>query len=224
MPFHWLKKKSRPAPPPFWRDYLGSLSPPLPADLPLADIPFVVFDTETTGLRQHRDRLLSIGALRVQGWEVSLADSFEVFIRQEYEPKAANIAVHGILPGGQADRLEEAAALENFVRFVTNSVLVGHHVRFDIGMINAGLMPLVGDRLRSPVLDTGRLARRLLPATHILRPGELGLDALCHRYGIAPNDRHTAAGDAMLTALLLLKLLARLEERGVHTLKRLQRR
>ena len=223
MLFKWLKKKGRP-PPPFWRDYLARLSPPLPADLPLAKIPFVVFDTETTGLRQDRDRLLSIGALRVQGWKISPADSFEVYIRQEYEPEAANIAVHGILPGSPVDRLEEAAALEDFVRFVGNSVLVGHHVRFDIGMINAGLAPLVGNRLRSPVLDTGRLARRLLPATHILRPGELGLDALCRRYCIAPNDRHTAAGDAMLTALLLLKLLARLEERGVDTLKRLQRR
>lgn len=224
MPFSWLRSKDKEPPPPFWRDYLAAQEPPLPPETPLAEIPFVVFDTETTGLDLRQDQLLSIGALRVQGWQIAVADSLELYVHQVYEAVPANVAVHGILPVEREGSLEESAAVRRFLAYAGNSVLVGHHVSFDVGMINAVLHPLVGDRLRNPTLDTARLARRLMPATHIPRAGEFSLDALCRQYGIKPNDRHTAAGDALLTALLLLKQLARLEKRGVGTLKALFRR
>jgi len=224
MPFKWLRNKSDRVAPPFWRDYLAAQQPPLARDIPLSEIPFIVFDTETTGLDPRHAQLLSIGALRVRNWEISVSGSLELYIQQVYEAVPATVAVHGILPVERENSLEESEAVQRFLRYAAGGVLVGHHVAFDVKMINTVLQPLVGDRLRNPMLDTVRLARRLMPTTYVPRSGELSLDALCREYHIPPNDRHTAAGDAMLTALLLLKQLARLEKRGIRNLKDLLRR
>jgi DNA polymerase-3 subunit epsilon len=74
-----------------------------------------------------------------------------------------------------------------------------------------------GSHLRvAKLLDTRDLALRLERPEHV-KPDEYGLDALCKRYRIPVEERHTAAGDALATALLLVVLLKGLQERGVRT-------
>jgi len=79
---------------------------------------------------------------------------------------------------------------------------------------------LVKDQLKNKYLDTAKLAIRVehLHPTQLLKPSDYTLDALCNRYKIPMHDRHTAAGDALLTSLLSLKLLSKLKKRGVKTL------
>ena len=70
-------------------------------------------------------------------------------------------------------------------------------------------------------MDTAKLAIRIehFQHTQSLDHSEFTLDALCDRYRIPMHDRHNAAGDALLTALLFLKLLTKLRKRGIQTLK-----
>ena len=72
--------------------------------------------------------------------------------------------------------------------------------------------------------DTVNLAKRV--DTHFSQPGlfnnkELSLESLCERYAVEINDRHTAMGDAMATALLFIKLIKKLEKRGIKNGKQL---
>ena len=85
-------------------------------------------------------------------------------------------------------------------------------------MVNKVLQRELRQKLKNKVLDTSHLARRLALKPQHARPGTFGLDNLCRLYQIPMHDRHTAGGDAFITAVLLLKLLARLRKRGVHTL------
>jgi len=96
-------------------------------------------------------------------------------------------------------------------------VLVGHHLRFDISILNEALKKRHAGKLRNPLIDTRDLALRVEKGRggHDDQPGNYSLDALCQRYHIPGSDRHTAAGDAYITAILLLKLLGRLRKRGV---------
>lgn len=192
---------------------------PLSPYTPLADIPFVVFDTETTGLNPRRDRMLSIGALSVRRWEIPLENCFEVLLHQDYEPASANMEVHELLPAVRAESLEEPEAVRQFLQYLDHAVVVGHHVKFDVAMINRALERSGAGKLRNPMLDTAQLARRLNPTAYFPEPGGYSLDRLCQTFNITPNDRHTASGDAFLTAVLFLKILGRLEKRGVRTLK-----
>ena len=223
--FDWLKKQlgkggahERKAPP-FWQAYLDSFrGRPFDKKQPVEAVSFVVFDTETTGLDLRTDQILSIAALRVQAWQIDLSDRLEYFVHQAYRPEQKAVAIHGILPGEREHSLSEAEAIARFLAFCGSSVLVGHHAAFDVAMVNEALKGMGAGKLRNKQLDTGVLARRLARSSHSGPQPPLGLDELCQQYGIPMSDRHTAAGDTYITAILLIKLLYRLEMRGVRTL------
>lgn len=203
-----------PESPPFWQAYLKALATrPANKRQLLSEVEFVVFDTETTGLDPKRDQILSIGAVRACQWQIEVSDRFEYALQQEYTPAPGTVAVHGILPGRKAGNLPEGAAIQEFLAYCEGRVLVAHHAAFDLAMLEAGLKKMGGGKLQNHILDTGVLAQRVSP-----RSKPYGLDELLEVYGITPSDRHTAAGDAYMTALLLFKLLFRLEQRGVKTL------
>ncbi len=194
-------------------------------DTPLEAVRFVVWDTETTGLDTKQDQLLSIGAVAVQGGAIQVADRFECLVHQEYQPTQEAISIHGILPQLESGSLEEKKALEAFVQFIGPHVLVGHHLQFDLLMVNTLFKDWLGGKLYNRHVDTEMLARRVHPPNAYGEGGgRYSLDALCERYRIRPHDRHTAAGDAYLTAVLFLKLRDRLKRRGASTLRHLIKR
>lgn len=221
MIFNWVTKilgTSRDHPE-FWRQYLASFDGTLGNRTPIEEIGFVVFDTETTGLDSRKDRILSIGAVKVQNWQIDLRQSLDCYVQQSYQPVGETIEVHGILPGTHNEyNIDEIEAVKQFVGYCHNSILVGHHVAFDISMVNQVLKGMIGQRLVNKRLDTAALAVRVSEKKDYEQPGTYGLDTLCKKYKIPMSDRHTAAGDAFITAVLLMKLLARLKSRGVKTM------
>lgn len=217
--FNWFKKKPPLPPPAYWSDYLATK--PARAEGDLLTQRFVCFDTETTGLDPQQDKLLSIGAVAVQGWQMDLADSYEAFVGNDNHGSrgAQAVAIHGILPTAHQGDVTEAQAVAGFVAYIGNAVLVGHHVAFDVAMVNQHLSRNYGLKLRNRTLDTARMARRL---DGKLREATIGqpyaLDKMCERFQIPAHDRHNAAGDAYITAILFLKLRHRLASRGVDSL------
>jgi DNA polymerase-3 subunit epsilon len=218
--FEWLRNRQRQAvAPDFWRAYEASFHHRPERKQPIEAVSFVVFDTETTGLDTRKDRILSIGAVRIEQWAIDLSASFERLVNQERRNGGReSIPIHGILPVERPEGLNEEQAVQAFLGYIGNSVLVGHHVLFDISMINEALRRMGLGKLKNRYLDTARLALRLQRGPYQRRDPYPGLDQLCDRYGILPEDRHTAAGDAFLTALVFLKMLGQLKGRGVRNL------
>lgn len=225
----WLKRilsDLRPADsaaaPDFWQQYRIKVEHQPPKSTPIAEAEFVVFDTETTGLDRRTDRVLSIGAVRVRRLQVLVSDTFECLVQQSGAPSTKSAEVHGLLSKQLEEGIPEQEALETFIRFIGGAVLVGQHVDFDIAMINQMLKRQgIKGKLRNRSVDTAHLAIRLerrLADRHTLKPAEYSLDALCARYKLPTDDRHTAAGDAFATTLLLLKLLALARHRGITTI------
>ena len=214
-------KKTKQNYPEFWKQYLLHFNSPLPGKTLIDELHFVVFDTETTGLNSKQDKILSIGAVHLKGGELDLANILECKVQQEKVASHDTIPVHGILPYATRAGTPEMEAVSRFVEFCKGSILVGHHVTFDVGIINEVLKREVGDTLKNQSIDTFKLAIRLEQSRLEQTSSTIkySLDALCNRYDIQLSHRHTALGDAYLTALLLLKLLARLKKRGVRTLQ-----
>ncbi len=209
--------------PPFWQAYEAGFAENYSKKTPIEAIEFVVFDTETTGFDLKKDKLLSIGAVRVKNFQLLVADSLDILIAQPIDLQGKSIEIHGILPSQNQKGLSEKEAVERFLRFCKNSVLVGHHVGFDKSMIDQILKRMIGKKLKNKALDTLDLAMRVNPPGSFVKPGDYTLDRLSELYHLPLSDRHTAAGDAYITALLLMKLLVRLRKRGVHTLGDLMR-
>lgn len=190
---------------------------------PLEKIPFVVLDTETTGLNPERDRILSIGALRLKGGRVVVRDGLELYLHQDHFDSHA-VKIHGILREDTHSRIAEAEALERLVTYIGDDVIVGHHISFDRAVLQRALVRHGLGPLRNPCLDTGLLYRKTLLKTPLLRKKDFySLDDLARRFDLPCADRHTALGDAFLTAMALAHILELLKAKGVQTRKQLLR-
>ena len=200
-----------------YRAAASKLSPTAPLD----QLEFTVIDGETTGLDVKQDQLISLGGLKVRQNTVLIGKQFERYLRVS-EPRQSDggaVIIHGILPGSERyDYSSPEELLSSFLAYVGDSVIVGHHIGFDVAMINRQLALLEAGPLLNPIVDTAALARQLAPAGYWTPNDHYSLDSLARRYGVSLSDRHTAMGDAFITSLLLLKLTARLRERRARPL------
>ena len=180
----------------------------------LRELRFVVFDTETTGLNPSKgDEIISIGAVVVAQGRIVAEEVFETLVNPGIPVSAASTKIHGLTNDDLARQpgIDEALAL--FARFTEEAVLVAHNASFDMQFLKRKEGD-TGIALRQPVLCT-------LVLSAIVHPNQTShaLDTLLPRYGIHRAGRHTALGDARMTAELLLKLLPQLEARGIVTLE-----
>ncbi|WP_281335842.1 3'-5' exonuclease [Flavobacterium eburneipallidum] len=182
---------------------------------------FVVLDTETTGFDYEKDRILSIGAIALQNNTIHIQDSFEIYIEQEHYNQAT-AQIHGILKDFVLDRPKELEALQQFLAFLGDSIIIAHHTAFDMKMLNKALERNGLPELKNRSLDTAILYKKTLINSYLLeRKDHYTLDDLADKFDISKKDRHTALGDAYITAIAFLKILKKLKEKGDVTWKRL---
>jgi len=178
-------------------------------------------DTETTGFDYTTDRILCIGAIVLQNNTIPINGSFEVYIQQEHYDQAT-AKIHGILKEFVIDRPTELEALQQFLDFLGDSIIIAHHTIFDITMINKALERNGLPELKNKTLDTAVLYKKTLLVSNLLeRKENYSLDELADKFDISKKDRHTAMGDAYITAIAFLKILNKLRERKEITLRQL---
>ena len=174
---------------------------------------FVVLDTETTGFDYENDRILCIGALVLQNGIISVQNSFEVYIQQDHYDKST-AQIHGILKDFVLKRPSELEALQQFLTFLGDSVILAHHTIFDVTMINKALERNGLPQLTNKRLDTAILYKKTLIKSHLFeRKDHYTLDDLADKFDISKKDRHTALGDAYITAIAFLKIVKKLKEK-----------
>lgn len=182
---------------------------------------FVVLDTETTGFDYTNDRILCIGALVLQNNIIAVQNSFEVYIKQDHY-NGSTARIHGILKDFILKRPSESEALEQFLDFLRDAVIIAHHAGFDITMINRALERNGMPELKNKTLDTGVLYKKTLIKSHLFeRKDHYTLDDLADKFDISKKDRHTALGDAYITAIAFLKIIKKLREKKEINLNQL---
>jgi len=182
-------------------------------DRPLAELNYTVFDTETTGLNPSEgDEIIQIGATRIVNGKLLRSESFEQLVDPQRPLAEASIAIHGIQPQALVGQPTIGVVLPVFHAFALDTVLVAHNAAFDMRFLQLK-EAATGLHFDQPVLDTLLLSAWLHPNQESHR-----LEAIAERLGVAVTGRHTAMGDALVTAEVFLKLIPLLGARGVHTL------
>ena len=201
------------------RDYMSKRTR-VPREKALSEVRFVVFDSETTGLDLTKNRLLSIAGVGMHGSDVQLDDTFDAMVAQPDVGGSDAAVIHGLISHDLAGGLPEDEAAAAFLAFAGDAVLVAHHAAFDVRMLQKAIAPYRGAKVWNPSVDTAQLAKRVegAPMASSHESGAYQLDRLVERYGIDIPERHTAAGDALATALLFQRLLKKAERRGILTL------
>jgi DNA polymerase III epsilon subunit family exonuclease len=197
-------------------DEVNSGVAPATRDRRLDDLTFVVFDTETTGLRpESGDRVISLAGVRVRGGQVKRGEIFDMLIQPGRTIPSESVTFHGITDAMVVEAPAMDVVLPGFLQFAGPAVLVGHEASFDLQFLEPearrlGLPSLAATRA---ILDTRLLSRSLHG------PGEShSLEAVALRLGVTVTGRHSALGDALTTAEILVRLLALIQNRGILTL------
>ncbi|TDP01358.1 PolC-type DNA polymerase III [Flavobacterium sp. 245] len=182
---------------------------------------FVVLDTETTGFDYENDRILCIGALVLQNGIIYVQDSFELYIEQDHYDKST-AQIHGILKAFVIQRPTELEALQQFLSFLGDAIIIAHHTIFDVTIINKALERNGLPELTNKRLDTAILYKKTLIKSHLFeRKDHYTLDDLADKFDISKKDRHTALGDAYITAIAFLKIVKKLKEKKAINLNSL---
>ena len=182
-------------------------------DRRLSELNYTVFDTETTGLNPSQgDEIIQIGAARIVNNKLLRQECFEQLVDPQRSIPAASIPIHGIQPEMVRGQPTIAQVLPAFHAFAQETVLVAHNAAFDMRFLQLKEQQ-TGAVFDHPVLDTLLLSAVVHPNQDSHR-----LEAVAERFNVTIIGRHTALGDAMVTAEVFMKLIPLLAEKGIHTL------
>ena len=179
----------------------------------LSDLTYTVFDTETTGLNpSNGDTILQIGATRIVNGRLLRQESYEQLVDPGRTIPPEGIPIHGIRQDMVDGQPRIGAVLPVFHAFAQDTVLVAHNAAFDMKFLQMQ-EEATGVVFRQPVLDT-------LLLSAVVHPNQEShaIEAIAERLNIAVTGRHTALGDALVTAEIWLRLVPMLAEQGVLTL------
>lgn len=209
---------------------------------PVNEVRFVALDCETTGLDPVKDAIITIGAVTVQDGAILLEDQYEALLKFAYN--TSSVVIHGITAEEAAEHgMDEAEALAGLLKYLKDGVIVGHHIGFDVEILKNACQRRFGLEFKNRWLDTmdltlhlerdgvfeaneitAPLKRNLEASADFARSRDFSLDGLCRRFGVEPHDRHTAAGDAFITAQIFIKLLRYAKRAGRTTLSSISQR
>ena len=183
-------------------------------DRRLAELTYTVFDTETTGLNPSGgDTIIQIGAARIVNGKLLRQESYEQLVDPGRSIPPEGIPIHGIsqdMVDGQP-RIE--AVLPVFHAFAQDTVLVAHNAAFDMRFLQLQEQA-TGVVFRQPVLDTLLLSAVVHPQQE-----SHSLETIAERLHVTVHGRHTALGDALVTAEIWLRLIPLLAQQDIHTLR-----
>jgi DNA polymerase-3 subunit epsilon len=183
------------------------------ADRPLFELGYTVCDIKTTGLDPTGgDEIIQIGATRVVAGKLRRQDCFEQLIDPQRSLLAASVAIDGIQPEMMKGQPTIGAVLPAFHGFAADSVLVAHDAAFGMRFLQLKEQSTCV-RFEQPVLDTRLLSAIIHPQQESHR-----LEAIAEHLGVQVLGRHTALGDALVTAEVFLKMLPLLQDKGILTL------
>ncbi|MBQ8161079.1 MAG: 3'-5' exoribonuclease [Clostridia bacterium] len=169
---------------------------------------YVVLDLETTGLSAQNDRIIEIGALKVQGGEIQ--EKFQKLVNPEREIGGFITRLTGITNEMVADAPTIEEALPQFLEFAGDAVILGHNVGFDLRFVSAACERLYGRSFSNDFMDTMMISRRLFPQERHHRLLDLVI-----RFHIAETEEHRALSDALQTQACYRYMVQYMDGHGI---------
>src|SRR5581483_5478023 len=181
-------------------------------EIPLRDVEFCAVDLETTSGSWRDGEIVEIGAVKSRGGEIT--GTFETFVQPSVDIPVEIQLLTGITPSMVSDAAPLPVVLPSFIEFCGTSVFVAHNARFDKSFIDAACRRLDYEISAAPIVDTVRLARRLL--RNEVR--SCGLHNLSAHFRTAHKPNHRAFPDAAACLEVLWALIERGAAYGITTL------
>ena len=177
---------------------------------------WVVLDTETTGLDPKKDAILSIGAVIVKGNKILMNRPFERLIRPEGPISEESIKIHHL----RACDLEHAQGSETVIRemlaYIGNRPIVGYYIGFDHAILSRYVKQLIGIPLPNPTVELSSMYYRRYRKSSSYEFVDIKFDTILEALSLPRLGKHDALNDALMSALIYLKLRTMPEYRGAY--------
>ena len=167
----------------------------------------VSIDCETTGLDVKRDQILSVGAIKVKGDTILTSQRLDFLVKPKQPVSEKTILIHHIRPIDLEHALPVEEAMQRVLAFIGPRPLIGYYLQFDVGMLNKYVRPLTGIPLPNRQIEVSRLyydwrATQVPPGGNI----DLKFETIRQRLDLPRRAAHDAFNDALLTAMMYLRL------------------
>jgi DNA polymerase III subunit epsilon len=197
----------------------------LSKDSALDSLRYVALDTELTSLDYRTNRLLSLGALAMQGPSIQLGNQFYRVINPGVSIPAESVVIHKLRVEDVMGGEQPGKCLDDLCQFMEGAVLVGHFVDIELKILEKE-MGQTGHKFNNPAIDTARVHHWILrhgPYSEELsvQLEKMDLATLAKFYNLDVQDAHHALCDAFLTAQIWQKMLYTLQAKGVRNLGKL---
>ncbi|MBC7640779.1 MAG: 3'-5' exonuclease, partial [Flavobacterium sp.] len=154
---------------------------------------FVALSIETTGLSKKEDQILSIGATAIVNNNIIINDSFDISFYKNTKINPDNLKEVEYLQ--KLSELVVPNAIESFLDYLENAVLVGHRIEFDVAILNEYLENLKCGKLKNEALDVEVMYKKLEDITD----KQFSLDDLLKKFKVEKSERYSASEDAFST-------------------------
>lgn len=180
---------------------------------------YVAFDTETTGLNPEKDDILSIGAVKIKDNRILLNERFYLIVKPEKELKEETIKIHGLRKKDVESGIPIKEAIEQFLHFIGSRPLVGYYIDFDVAMVNKYTKKIIGTSIPNKKIEVSGLYYDYkigkIPQGFV----DLKFDSIIKDLKIPSFGKHDSLNDAIMTALIFIKLKATTGLQKIYTQK-----
>lgn len=193
--------------------------PPIPVTpaTPLSELPSLAIDTEATGLYPQHDRVISVGAVRLQGARLYRSETLNILVNPGRSIPSRTIPIHGISNAMVSDAPPFDQIADRLMDHTRGLALVGHHIGFDTEILRNEMRRCGRDWRPAASLDIMLLYVGLFPDRHALR-----LDDIAADLDVPVIGRHSALGDALTTGEIFVRLHGAMLAQGFLTLEAAQ--
>jgi len=176
----------------------------------------VSIDCETTGLNTRRDYIVAVAAVRIRGNRILTSERFEAMVKPRAKLNPDAIKVHRLREQDVVDGLPIEEVLPGLLKFIGSRPLVGFYLEFDVAMLNRHVRAMLGIELPNAQIEvSGAYYERKYgdapPGTEV----DLRFMSILKDLKLPALDQHDAYSDALMTAMMHLKL-EDLKARGVR--------
>ncbi len=176
----------------------------------------VVLDTETTGLDPKKDAILSVGAVIVRAGRIRMNQSFERFVRPPGDISEASIKIHHLRACDMADAEEIEPVIYDLLDFIGNRPIVGYYIGFDHAILSRYVRQMIGVTLPNATIELSAMYYRRYRRKSAYEQVDLKFDTIMEALSLPRLGKHDALNDAIMSALIYLKLLTMPEYKGAY--------
>lgn len=178
--------------PEFWKKYTDSFKNPAKK--------YVVISMETSGLDPEKDVIMSIAATSVIDNRIIIKDSFEIFVIHK---KHTDLELENeFISLSKVEKIPENEVVETLLNYLSNSILIGHRIDFDIEMLNKALSRMKLGNIRNEAFDIEAMFNKIKETNE----KKYSLEEMSKSLKISLSERNSVADDTYSIALLFLKM------------------